>query len=598
MARMIVALLFTAGCAASPPEVAPISLTPTEYNNTVRDLLDMPTRGDQWPDVPEIAEQLVPSQGQQAGLFGSQPVEVPPWPWEFPSEEGINDFDGMADGQLSTPYLVEELQKAAVFYGAHTLVSPSFFRCDFMGQPRETQESCGWTSVERFAQRAWRRPLAEDERTRLRGLWDDQLTQGTPEEAVVLTAVAILQAPPFVFRVEGRTAESVVGDVVRLNDWELASRLSYFLWDSMPDGPLFEAASRGALRHRAGIVKEARRMLQDPKAGPALVRFHEHLLGTKRTLTVSPARRAYGPLFGVSASPPLDTTGDGVWPRLLGPIRHSMVGETTLFIENTVFRGEGTFSALMSDHYGFMSDETAPIYGDQVSRLDGPSVTWDYGTVVFSQGTNSTLELYPVRFDPEQRAGLLTLPSVLALGAYPVHPAPVQRGTRILERLACQNLGAPPPEAEAGAPPDIPDAESTNRARTEAATSPENCAVCHESINPPGFAFEHYDSMGRYRTTDNGRTVDASGTLTLISGETFTFQNGVEFSRQLGQSAQVRACYAKHWVEYALGSEMDSEDPELMRLQDSFVNDDRILELLVSIVSSDLFRFRRVGGTQ
>ena len=598
MSRYILPLILVTGCISSPPEVAPVSLTPTEYNNTVRDLLGMPEQADQWPDTPAIAEQLVPSQGQQAGLFGSAPVEVPPWPWEFPEEEGINDFDGMADGQLSTPYLVEELQKAAVFYGAHTLVSPTFFQCDFAGQPADIQEACGWASVERFAQRAWRRPVTDEERVRLRGLWESQWAQGTPEEAVVLVSVAILQAPAFVFRVEGTSVERMEGDVIRLNDWEMASRLSYFLWDSMPDGALFEAASRGALRTRAGIKKEARRMLADPKARPALVRFHDHLLGTKRTLTVSPARRAYGPLFGISESPPLDTTGDGVWPSLLGPIRHSMVGETTLFIERTVFDGQGTFSALMTDHHGYMSDRTAPIYGEQVVRLNGPSVSWAYGNVVFSQGATSTLELYPVRFDPQERAGILTLPSVLALGAYPVHPAPVQRGLRILERLACQNLGAPPPEAEAGAPPDIPEAESTNRARTEAATSPENCAVCHTTINPPGFAYEHYDSMGRYRTMDNGSAVDASGTLQLIGGETFTFEDGVGLAHQLSQSTQVRSCYAKHWVDYAVGAEVSDEDPELIRLQEKFVTNDHIPELLVSIVSSDLFRFRRVGGAQ
>ena len=154
-------------------------------------------------------------------------------------------------------------------------------------------------------------PVTDEERVRLRGLWESQWAQGTPEEAVVLVSVAILQAPAFVFRVEGTSVERMEGDVIRLNDWEMASRLSYFLWDSMPDGALFEAASRGALRTRAGIKKEARRMLADPKARPALVRFHDHLLGTKRTLTVSPARRAYGPLFGISESPPWIQPGMG-----------------------------------------------------------------------------------------------------------------------------------------------------------------------------------------------------------------------------------------------------------------------------------------------
>ena len=161
-----------------------------------------------------------------------------------------------------------------------------------------------------------------------------------------------------------------------------------------------------------------------------------------------------------------------------------------------------------------------------------------------------------------------------------------------------QSLGAPPPDAEAGAPPDIPEAESTNRARTEAATSPANCIVCHETINPPGFAYESYDSMGRFRAKDNGELVDASGTFTLAGGETFTFTNGVELSRQLAKSTQVRECYAQQWTEYALGVELEDDDPELIALQEQFVTHDHVKDFLVSIAQSDLFRFRRVGGVQ
>ena len=366
----------------------------------------------------------------------------------------------------------------------------------------------------------------------------------------------------------------------------------------MPDGALFAAAAQGELSKPKVLAEQARRMLQDPKARNTVIRFHEQWLETDGTLTISPARRAYGPVFGVSPTPPLDTTGDGVWPSLLGPIRHSMVAEMHLFIEQTVFEGAGTFQALMTDNHGYLSDATAPIYGENVTPLNGDTVRWDYGTVIFSQGTQSSLTMRPVTFSENERAGLLTMPSVLAVGAYPVHPAPVQRGVRILERLACQSLGAPPPDAEAGAPPDVPDAESTNRARTEASTSPAICAVCHENINPPGFAFEHYDSLGRYRTLDNELPVDASGFLTLRGGETFSFANGVELSWQLAQSQQVRSCYAKRWTQYALGLELEDDDVTLAEIQERFVDNDNEQDLLVSIVTSDLFRFRRVGGAQ
>ena len=588
-------------CRDAPPESVPIALTPVEYNNTIRDLLGMPADGEDWPKAPEIIERLSPSQGSQAGLFGSEPITLPPWPWEFPEEAGVDHYEGMADGQSATPYLVEELQKAAVYYGAYTLSSPTFFACEKWASLSESEQiDCGWKSLERFAERAWRRPLTDETRSALQTFWETQLQQGTPEEALVLTASGILQSPQFLFRIE--QADRLEGPSVQpLDDWELAARLSYFLWDSMPDAELVGAAASGALSSKKGLESQARRMLENPKARKAVVHFHHQWLGTSEIQRISPARRAYGPLFGISKTPALDVEADancreGAWPGLLGPIRHSMDAETYLFIASTLFDGAGTFEALLTDHHGYMSDVTAPIYGENVTPTGGENVNWKYEVVVFSEGSRSSLEMRPVAFSPQERAGVLTLPSVLALGSYPVHPSPVQRGKHILERLACEKLGSPPPGAEAEAPPDVVETASTNRLRTEATTSPANCVACHETINPPGFAFENYDAMGVYRTTDNGLDVDASGSFTLRTGQQFSFSSGVDLARQLATSPQVQDCYVKQWAQYATGVHLDEEHPELLRLQNSFRMEDKVKELLVSIITSDLFRFRRSGG--
>jgi hypothetical protein len=230
--------LILAACHGATPEVPPIALTPTEYNNTVRDLLGMPMDPSDWPDAPDIAAQMAPPKGEQAGLFGSAPVEFAPCPYRFPEEAGVEGFEGMADGQEPSPYRIEELQKAGVLFGAFTLVSPSFFTCEnWASASSEEQQTCGWSSLSRFVQRAWRRPITEDETQRLQTFWDSQLQQGTPEEAVVLTAAAILQSPSFLYRIEGADRKKRRNWVVPLNDWEMASRLSCFLWDSMPDAP-------------------------------------------------------------------------------------------------------------------------------------------------------------------------------------------------------------------------------------------------------------------------------------------------------------------------------------------------------------------------
>lgn len=193
----------------------------------------------------------------------------------------------------------------------------------------------------------------------------------------------------------------------------------------------------------------------------------------------------------------------------------------------------------------------------------------------------------------------MTHPSVLAVGAYAVQPAPIPRGVHVLERVACMELGTPVQGAETALPPDSLAVESTNRERTAAATTPPTCVACHRRINPPGFAFEHYDALGAWRSHDNGQPVDASGSLTLPGGETFTFDDAIDFVQQLAASDRVRDCYALHWTRYALGDLLDAATVELRSIQQGFREHDSIAELLVSIAGSELFRrgsTTEVGG--
>ena len=567
-------------------------LTPTEYNNTIRDLLGMPASGIDWPAPPTVAAAILPEEGQAVGLFGSSPPELPPWPWILPAEQGAHGFEGIAAGQHASPFLVEELQKAAVRYAAFALVSPVFFTCEAWADiPSVEREACGWQSVLRFTQRAFRRPVSEEELQRLRAWWDFNWAEGSPDEAIALTVAGVLQSPQFLFHLEEGALGAEVSGIRALTGWEMASRLSYFLWDTMPDPALFQAAANGDLATAAGIEEQARRLLEDPRAREAVVHFHAQWIEAQQVHAVSPARSAFGPLFGIAPAPPLDTSGDGDWPGILQPIRHSMEAETHLFVSHSVFEGEGTLEALLSDHHGYMSTHTMPLYGDGADLTDGPSTAWSFGQTVNSIGGTSTVVVSPAVFPVEERAGLLTLPSVLSIGAYSVHPAPILRGKRVLERIACEHFGTPPPGVEAAIPPDTDEAVGTNRERTEAATSSEACAGCHDTLNPPGIAFENYDAMGAYRSHDNGHPVDASGSVKLSGGETFTFSDGVDLARQLSTSAQVHDCYVTHWVRYATGVEVTAGFQGMAALKDGFRADDRVIELLVAISRSDFFRF-------
>ena len=568
------------------PRTPPLALTPTEYNNTIADLLGFPRDGERWPPRPTLADMLSPLRAASKGVF-LPPPPPPAWPWRFPSEPGADGFDGIVQGQNPSSYQVEELHLAAMHFASFALLSPTFFACDdWAAWSPPDRGRCAWASIERFAARAWRRPLDPDERGRIEAFWRANVLAGRLEEAVALTVAGILQAPAFHFRIERDDAAR--GDP---SPWELATRLSYFLWDSMPDAELFAAAAAGELSSREEVERQARRILEDPKSRPAVVHFHNQWLGTDQVLRIAPARRAFGPLFGIEPELATARDDDVEWPTIIGPVRHSLQLETDLFVEQTVFDGDGTFTALMTDHRGFLSDATAPIYGDGVARLpDRPAVTRQIEFVAASIGRKAPLSLYPAAFPRDQRAGVLTHPSVLAVGSYAVQPGPILRGVHVLERIACMELGAPIQGAETALPPDSLAVESTNRERTAAATAPPTCAACHRRINPPGFAFEHYDALGVWRARDNGQPVDASGSLALPGGETLTFADGIDFVHQLAASDRVRDCYALHWTRYALGDRIEAATPGLEAIQREFRENDSIVELLVSIAGSNLFR--------
>ena len=580
-----------AGATSATGQMAPLALTPTEYNNTIADLLGYPRDGERWPKRPPVADRISPRRAASKGVF-SPPPPPDPWPWPFPDEPGADGFEGIVQGQSPSSYQVEELHLAAMHFGSFALFSPNFLTCPTWAElPATEREACARKSILRFAERAWRRPLRNDERERIKAFWQTQLAAEPIDEAVALTVAGILQAPAFHFKLAPGPS-----DAATLDPWQLATRLSYFLWDSMPDEELLRAAGAGELDTPEGLERQAERMLDDAKARPAVVHFHHQWLGTEQVLLIAPARRAFGPRFGLSTTLHNARDDDTRWPSIVGPIRHSMRLETELFVEEAIFNRAGTFTELLTGNHGYVSRSTRPIYGEGTTPDDErTAVTRKIEYVTASVGRKKPLTLYPVVLDPEQRAGVLTLPSVMAIGAYAVQPGPIPRGVRILERIACMDLGDPIEGVESALPPDTLGAPSTNRERTAAATAPTECNSCHRRINPAGFAFEHYDAMGAWRAEDNGQPVDASGSLRLPGAEVLEFADGVEFAHELAASRRVRDCYALHWTRYALGSHLERNAPGLEPIKRRFRENDSVKELLVSIAASDLFRSREAA---
>ena len=564
-------------------------LSAAEYNNTVRDLLGYGVVQD-WPrDV----------QGGE--------TSVEPWPWAFPDQPGVDDFEGHASGQVLSALAVEQWGEAAAHFAGFATGSPWFSTCGPWGDvPSADREDCAWASVERFASRAWRRPPSEDELDRLRSFHDANVDAWGPGGGATLSVQGILLAPQFLYLLEH--GEPGLGDRVPLTSWEVASRLSYFLWDSMPDPELFAAAEADALGTAAEVEAQARRMLTGRRARQAVVHFHRQWLELDAVYRNNASADSYGPLY---AAPLLESANEGIaqeaeqfWSGFLVGTRRAMDLEAQLFVEQAIFDRGGTLADLFTDTRGYSTEvgifgrsawdaNTALIYGvDQDDVVDGPFFVFEYEDLILPYD----LFLSPVQLPPDQRAGILTLGAVLAGRAHPVHPSPVLRGLFVLERLGCQPMGQPPPGAIGQAEPDVTDLPGTNRGRLEALTGQAPCSGCHDPINAAGFAFERYDSLGGWRDEDGGEPVDARGSFEL-GGQAVEFDGAVELAGQLAEHRAVQDCYVRNWVRYALGRrEVDAERDTLIAMQDAFAaSGGDIQELLVATASSDWFRHRFVG---
>ena len=374
---------------------------------------------------------------------------------------------------------------------------------------------CRDSFIDKFGLRAYRRPLTESEKTRFRALFDrgpELVKSGDPlKDGVQLVVEAILQSPNFLYRVEaGRGASDSQG--VLLTDHEVAVRLSYLFWGTLPDAELFQAAASGKLSSAAGIAEQARRLAASPRAVERVLDFHERWLELDSLGTVSKDETKF-PQF----SPALVT---------------SMAEETRRFVEEVTLTRNGGVRALLTAPIGFVNDNLAKLYG-----LSG-----SFGS-----------ELQRVDFDSTMpRSGILTQAAFLSgHSSASTRTSPILRGVFVLRRLACLDVQPPPPGAEMQEPAEPPAQPlRTTREYFTWKTSMTQCAGCHTLINPVGYAFEAFDAIGQFRTVEADAPVDASGTLRLPGGE-IVFDGARQLAAQLAESSRVRGCYAKNWLQYA-----------------------------------------------
>jgi hypothetical protein len=424
--------------------------------------------------------------------------------------------------------------------------------CDPRAGPREQARQI----LGRFASRAFRRPVAADEVERYLKLYDRTRAAGQDFQSAIGTALqAILVSPNFLFLVELDDRPSADG-VRPISEYHLASRLSYFLWSSMPDEELLDLAARGELSKQ--LDAQVRRMLTDAKSDAFVQNFTPQWLGITG---IEHVNRGYS---------------------FDGRMRQSLMRETLLFCD-AVLRENRPITDFIDGRYTFLNERLARHYGlGQFAREKSSTVIPGHALVKVELPADGV------------RGGILTHASVLTMTSAPNRTSPVKRGMWILENL----LASPPPPPPPNVPPleEAADPKSKGnlslRARLELHRGKAECAACHAKIDPLGFALEKFDVVGRYRESDGKGKIDDA--CELPDGRKF---QGVEGLRQvlLERKDQFARCLTEKVLIYALGRGLEEYDiPTVDAIAAAVARDDyRFQTLILEVVKSDPFRLRR-----
>lgn len=403
-----------------------------------------------------------------------------------------------------------------------------------------------------LARRAYRRPVTDEEVNRLVGLVELARKQGDSfERGVQLGLQAVLVSPHFLFRVEAVRPDDRPGLSNTIGPFELASRLSYFLWSSMPDEELLSLAASGTLGQPKVLETQVIRMLHDPKAQALVRNFGEQWLQIRNLKSFAPDRKQF-PTFNES-------------------LRAAMFRETELFLASIIREDRSIFDLIEAD-YTFVNEPLAKHYG--IAGVSGD-------------------EFRKVSVNPDQRGGVLFLASVLAVTSNPTRTSPVKRGKWVLEQL----LGEPPPPPPANVPPLSEDGKQMEaaslRQRMEQHRKDPACANCHAKLDPMGFGMENYDAIGAWRTRDGKFPVDASGSLP--DGTSFEGPKGVKQLLHDRREAFAR-CLAEKLMTYALGRGLEYPDKCSIEnvLSGLAEGQDKFSRLVLEIVTSEPFQKRRI----
>lgn len=490
-------------------------LTRRQYDNTIRDLLAL-----------------------DLGLAES-----------FVADEKVSSFDANTTAPV-TQLSVEQYQEAAEWVAKLAVVVPgAILPCDpaVIGEP-----ACAEQFVNELGARALRRPMSAEQRDDLLALFFEARESGAWSDGMRVTIQALLQSPFFLYHLEDAPDDALA--VEDLAPYEVASRLSYFLWESMPDNDLFAAAAAGELSTPEQIELQARRMLDDPKASDMIGHFHAQWLGLESLAHL--------------------TKDAALFPEFTPQLAASMQEEVERFAQYVIDDDDARLQTLLTASYTIADARMAEFYG-----VPAP----DTG---FAR----------VDLPPGERSGVLSLAGVMAAHSHENQTSPVLRGVLVREHVLCQ-VPAPPPDDVDDTPPGL-DPTLPTKERFEKHREDPVCAGCHDLIDTVGYGLEHYDAIGHYRTMDGVNPVDATGVLNGTMDEDVEYDGPLELTQAIAQGEQGQRCVATQWTRFALGRAQTPQDAcEQEAIFTAFADSDfDIRELIVAIATSrSLRRLRSVA---
>lgn len=467
--------------------------------------------------------------------------------FNFPIDEYAGNFNNNARVLNITPATTQKYLEAAeaalqsVF--SSTTLKARLINCD------TTQTTCTESVLRNFLLKAFRRPPTNDEVARYRTLAGLSQAEGdTAEKGLQIAMIAALTSPNFVYRSVKLPDPAQTTTAVNLAPYELASRLSYFLWSSMPDNDLFALAASGELAKDTVLAAQVQRMLKDSKSAALTDSFGEQWLSTWRLDQATPSQATF--------------------QEFSEALRQDMKTESRMVFQDIVAR-DGSFFDLLNLDYTYVNQRLATHYGMS-------SITSTSFQKASLQGT--------------ARSGVLTHASILTLTSNPDRTSVVKRGKWVLENLLCAPPPPPPPDVVGSLPP-AGAGDLTQRQLVELHRSNPVCFGCHAHMDPVGFSLENFNALGKFRETENGLAIDNLGEFP----DGRKFQGAKELIQTISADVRFRTCVAEKLFEYALGRKMEEFDRcTVNRIGVNAVSSQQPMSAaIIELIKSDPFKKQR-----